>query len=149
MKDTKPTNPKDVIGSSKVPIHLFPKTAIVAGAMAMLHGAMNYGRSNWRVAGVRASIYEDAKSRHMDKWFEGEDIDPDSGLPHLYHALACIALLIDAIEAGKLNDDRMVQGGYIDMINRLTPEVARIKEEFKDKDVHHYTIQDNKEEENE
>lgn len=43
---TKPTNPKDAIGSNKVPMHLWPTTATIAGAMALLHGAMKYGRSN-------------------------------------------------------------------------------------------------------
>src|SRR5687768_17394809 len=30
-EETKPTNPKDAIGSDKLPLHLFPGTAVVAG----------------------------------------------------------------------------------------------------------------------
>ena len=53
---TKDTNPKDAIGSGKVPMHLWPSTATAVGSIALLNGALKYGRSNWRVAGVRASI---------------------------------------------------------------------------------------------
>ena len=142
----KSTNPKDLIGSDKIPLHLFPESAVIYGALALLDGALKYGRGNWRVAGVRASIYYDATMRHMSKWFEGEEIDPDSGLPHLAHAMACIAILIDAKTAGKLKDDRMVEGNYSDLIKEMTPHVKRLKEVHKDKNPHHYTIQDNEKE---
>lgn len=146
MKNSKlkDTNPKDGIGSTKVPIHLFPATAILMGCMAFLDGGLKYGRANWRIAGVRASIYYDAANRHLTKWFEGEEIDSDSGLPHLAHAIACIAILIDANCAGKLNDDRMVKGGYIKLLNKLTPEVVRLREKHKNKNPKHYSIKDNK-----
>jgi len=144
MKDeTKPTNPKDAIGSNKIPIHLFPQTAIIHGALAMLYGALLYGRSNFRAIGVRSSIYYDACNRHITKWFEGEDYDKDSGVHHLGHALACIAIILDAAAAGKLNDDRMVKGGYLELIEKLTPEVKRLKDQFGDRNPHHYTKEDN------
>jgi hypothetical protein len=145
LEELKNTNPKDLIGSDKVPLHLFPETATIYGALAFLDGALKYGRANWRVAGVRASIYYDATKRHLSKWFEGEDIDEDSGLPHLAHALACIAILIDATEADKLKDDRMYKGGYLKTLKRMTKEVKRLKEKYKDKNPKHWTIQDNKE----
>lgn len=144
--ELKSTNPKDLIGSDKIPLHLFPETATVYGAMALLDGALKYGRANWRAAGVRASIYIDAAKRHLSKWFEGQDIDEDSGLPHLAHALACIVILIDAYEAKKLKDDRMYKGGYIELLKRMTPEVKRLKEKYKDKNPKHWTIEDNNKE---
>lgn len=140
--ETKPTNPKDLIGTNKVPMHLWPETASALGALALLDGALKYGRGNWRVAGVRASIYVDATRRHLAKWFEGEDIDPDSGLPHLAHALASIAILVDAGAAGKLVDDRQVQGGFLKLIDSLTPMVAQLRERHADKSPKHYTIAD-------
>lgn len=143
--DSKLTNPKDLIGSDKMPLHLWPETATLFGAMALLEGALKYGRGNWRVAGVRASIYYDACRRHIDRWFEGEDNDPDSGLPHLAHALACLAILVDAKAAGKLNDDRMVAGGFGSTLAELTPHVARLKAKYADRDPKHYTISDSSE----
>lgn len=140
----KPSNPKDLIGSNKLPLHLWPATASAMGALAMLDGALKYGRSNFREIGVRATIYADALKRHVNGWIEGEDIDPDSGLPHLAHALACLAIIVDAQAAGKLEDDRLVRGGYRELVTQLTPHVARLKELHKDKNPKHYTIADDR-----
>lgn len=142
-KDSKHTNPKDAIGSDKLPLHLWPETASILGCLALLDGALKYGRSNFRAIGVRSSIYYDACRRHLTKWFEGEDTDPDSGLPHLSHALACLAILVDAIACDKLNDDRMCKGGTLKMLAQMTPHVKRLKELYKDRNPHHYTIKDN------
>ncbi|QZI68690.1 DUF5664 domain-containing protein [Pseudomonas protegens] len=140
MSELKPSNPKDLIGSGKLPLHLWPVTATALGSLGLLDGMLKYGRSNFRAVGVRASIYYDAASRHLNAWFEGEAVDPDSGLPHLAHALACLAIIVDAEAAGKLNDDRMHPGGYRELINSLTPHVARLKALHEDKNPTHYTI---------
>lgn len=144
---TKPTNPKDIIGSDKVPIHLWPETATLLGTMSLLDGALKYGRANWRHDGARASIYFDACRRHLNKWFEGEDTDPDSGLPHLAHALASLAILVDAEAMGELVDDRQFETAsdgvrYKKLIDDLTPHVRRLKELYKDRNPKHWTIAD-------
>jgi len=145
-KNLKSTNPKDLIGSDKLPLHLFPMSATIYGTLALLDGALKYGRANWRAAGVRASIYYDACLRHMTKWFEGQTIDPDSELPHLAHALACIVILIDATVSNKLKDDRMYNGkGYLKLVKDFASHVKRLKEVHKDKKPKHWTIEDNKE----
>lgn len=138
----KPTNPKDAIGSDKIPLHLWPTTATALGSMALLDGECKYGRSNYRAIGARASIYYDAAMRHLSKWFEGEEVDTDSGLPHLAHALACLAILVDAQAAGKLNDDRMIAGGYGKLMEELAPLVRVVKQRHADKSPKHYTIED-------
>lgn len=140
MSATKPTNPKDAVGSGKVPLHLWPTTATVVGSMALMEGALKYGRCNWRPGGVRASIYFDACSRHLNAWFEGEDNDPDSGLPHLGHALACLAVVVDAQAAGKMTDDRQYPGGYRALIDSMTQHVGRLKDVHFDRQPDHFTI---------
>lgn len=139
---SKPSNPKDIVADGKLPLHLWPTTATAMGCLGLLDGAGKYGRSNFRAIGVKASVYVDACKRHLDAWFEGEEADPDSGLPHLAHALACLAIIVDAKAADKLNDDRMVAGGYRVLINELTPHVARLKALHADKSPKHYTISD-------
>jgi hypothetical protein len=137
----KPNNPKDLVGSHKVPLHLFPTTARAAGSIAFLNGALKYGRANFRVVGVKASIYYDAACRHLDAWFEGEEYDPDDGVQHLSAALACVAILIDAKVADKLNDDRMVNGDhYREFIDDLSTHVPRLKELHTRYAPKHYTI---------
>mgnify|MGYP001569976814 CR=1 FL=1 len=145
--DTKNTNPKDICGSSKLPLSLWPMSATALGCLGLLDGMLKYGRMNWRKAGVRATIYYDALTRHMTKWMEGEDVDSDSGLPHLAHALACLAIVVDAKAAGMLNDDRHVRGGTIEFLKELTPHVARLKALHKDRTPRHWTIRDSNESE--
>jgi hypothetical protein len=142
IEGAKHTNPKDVIGSGKVPLELVPDTMRIAAAMAFLEGAAKYGRYNWRVAGVRASIYKSALDRHLAAWWNGEDMDPDSGLPHLWKALSCLAVLIDAEEADKLTDDRPPRLDVASMLAEYTPRVNEIKERYAHLTPHQYTIAD-------
>ena len=132
MNTTKDTNPKDAIATNKIPMHLWPSTATAMGAIGLLEGYSKYGRLNWREAGVRASVYVSACQRHLAAWYEGEDSDSDSGLPHLAHALACLAILVDAQAADKLTDDRQYPGGYRKLMDELTPLVAMVNEKYKD-----------------
>jgi len=75
-------------------------------ALGMLEGARKYGSHNYRVAGVRASVYYDAAMRHLMAWFEGQDIDPDSGLSHISKAMSCLHVLRDAMMNDMWTDDR-------------------------------------------
>jgi hypothetical protein len=134
-------NPKDIVGASKLPLHLWPTTASALGCIALHNGAAKYGRSNWREVGVRASIYFDACQRHLAAWFEGEQCD-EEGVPHLGAALACLAILVDCEAAGKLVDDRQYPGGHRELMQRLTPLVDRLHEQHAGKSPKHYTIGD-------
>lgn len=142
--ETKESNPKDIVGSDKLPIHLWPTTATALGCLALMDGALKYGRTNYRAVGVRASIYYDALNRHMNAWFEGQDTDSDSGLPHLAHALACVAILVDSQAAGKLNDDRVISADYTKFAESITPHVSRLKAKHSNRNPKHYDISDSK-----
>lgn len=137
-----PVNPKQVYGDTKVPLHLFPMTAIAGGSLAFLEGKLKYGSDNFRGAPVEAMTYVRATLGHVIAWAEGRDIDPDSGLDELWKALACVALLIDAKEAGTLIDNRKYPGGYHQMLARLEPHVKRLMAMHADKKPLHYTIAD-------
>jgi Domain of unknown function (DUF5664) len=142
----KETNPKDAVGSDKLPMHLWPSSATAYGTIGLLNGMLKYGRSNWREAGIRPSIYVDACKRHLDDWFEGQECDPEDGVHNLSAALACLAILVDAIETGNMNDDRNFNGGSWRAARaKMEPEVKRLKElHSKRKEPKHYTIKDNK-----
>lgn len=103
---TKDTNPKEAIGSTKLPMHLLPSGGLAWLSMAFYEGASKYGSYNWRVAGVRASTYMSACKRHLDKWFNGEDVDPKTKVHHLANAAACCLILMDAEVSQLLKDDR-------------------------------------------
>ena len=87
-------------------MHLIPAPALLTLANVMGLGASKYGAYNWREHKVSSSVYQSAAMRHLLAWWEGEDKDPESGQCHLAHAMACMAILLDAENKGMLNDDR-------------------------------------------
>jgi hypothetical protein len=140
-------NPKDAIGSLKLPLELWPAEATALGSLGMLEGCLKYGRNNFIAGnGVMASIYVAAAKRHIDAWFEGEENAPDTNSPHLGNALACLAILVKARAHGKLIDDRNYSpapGAYRRFVESITKQVATLKDLFKDKSPRHFTISDN------
>ena len=103
----KETNPKDAVGIQKWRyFSTIPLTVMAELGVALLEGARKYGRHNYRVTGVRASVYLDAAVGHMGQWYEGEDIDADSNLSHITKAIASLVILRDAMIQDKLVDDR-------------------------------------------
>jgi len=117
----KPSNPKDAVGVKKVPASTIPAPVIAELGVAMLEGALKYGRHNYRSIGVRASVYYDAvMGRHMPAWWEGEDIDPDSQLSHITKAIASLVVLRDAMMRGNWVDDRPPKSadGWLDPLNK-------------------------------
>lgn len=136
---SKATNPKDAVGSTKLPLHLVPDTLVVFAAESFLEGALKYGAYNWRVAGVRASIYKSALQRHLAAWWNGEEADPDTGVPHLASVIACAGIVLDAKLCGKLNDDRPPLAPVAALIRYQATRVAALKEQFKEHSPHHYT----------
>lgn len=123
--NTKPTNPKDSVGIKKVPLSTVPAPVMMEVGLAMLEGARKYGRHNYREAGVRASVYYDALMRHMMDWWEGEDIDPDSGLSHVTKAIATLTVLRDSMIRRNWEDDRplRVSSGWLQELNKKAGEI--------------------------
>ena len=140
--EMKPSNPKDAIGVTKVPMHLVPGSAKAYLAMAFLEGALKYGKYNWRVAGVRSSIYLDAMERHMEKYKNGEDRDEMTKVPHLASIMACCAIILDAGLVGKLTDDRPPRADVSTLLDNLAEHVGYLKELYEGETPHQYTIDD-------
>jgi len=104
-------NPKDIVGATKVDISLFPVVGILHGAHAMMDGAKKYDPYNWRAKKVQARIYYSAAQRHIMDWMEGEECASDSGVHHLGHAIACLAILLDCQHNDCLIDNRPIKRG--------------------------------------
>lgn len=142
FSDSKDTNPKDAIGIRKAPLSTVPGNVIAEIGVAMLEGASKYGRHNYRAAGVRASVYYDAAMRHLIAWWEGEDIDPDSGMSHITKLLACMTVLKDAMHQEMWEDDRPPRSKPF--YGHLNLNSSYILDKYKDKNPRHYTIKDSK-----
>lgn len=139
-KNEKPTNPKDAVGVKKAPMSTVSSAVLAEVGVAMLEGALKYGRHNYRGVGVRASVYYDATMRHMFSWWEGEDQDPDSGMSHITKAIASLVVLRDAMIQSKIEDDRPPRSPeFYELLNR---KAALLVSRFADYEPHHYTIGD-------
>lgn len=102
-------NPKQVQAEKdgKTPYEYLVLSVLEDDAHVHKHGGDKYGKRNWQLNEILASTYIGAMFRHYKAWSEGEDLDPDSGRPHLTHLRACCAVVMDGAKHGKLIDDRL------------------------------------------
>lgn len=132
-KPTNPENPKDQIGVRKWRhIVSVPLTVLWEVGIGMMEGAMKYGRHNYRVSGVRASVYVDAAMGHIGQWWEGEDTDADSGLSHITKAICSLIVLRDAMIQDMLIDDRPPRGNLDKVRSDLQKAVDALFEKYPD-----------------
>jgi len=71
----------------------------------LAYGAVKYGPNNWR-KGIAWGRLIGAVLRHVFAWMRGEDLDPESGLPHLSHALTTLMMLVEFQQTRRDLDDR-------------------------------------------
>ena len=85
---------------------LLPYDSLEIVAQVMTQGADKYGDRNWEKGFPWMSVFS-SLMRHLFKWVRGEDLDDESGLPHLSHA-ACNVLFLLTFHLRKSGtDDRM------------------------------------------
>jgi hypothetical protein len=138
----KETNPKDAIGAAKVPLSLLSPIAKAWWALAQFCGLTKYGAWNWRVSGVRVSVYLDAIDRHRDAYLSGEELDPIDGTHHLGNIMACCSIILDAKAAGKLVDDRPPRVSLRSAYADVEGQMARLRAQYSHKSPRHCTIAD-------
>jgi len=104
--------------TGKSAIHLIPPECILAIGEVFAMGAKKYGENNWRHDTGRTTYGRTYASiqRHLLADRMGEDLDSESGLPHLAHAMTqlCI-LMIQKKQSPEMDDRWPKQPGPIDM----------------------------------
>jgi hypothetical protein len=91
--------------AGKPPLALLDRTALEEVAQVLAFGAKKYAAHNWR-GGISYSRLADAALRHLLAFMDGEDFDPESGLPHLAHASCCLMFLQNMARTRPDMDDR-------------------------------------------
>lgn len=86
-------------------LDLVPVYPLCAWADVLTFGAAKYDARNWE-KGMSWSRCYGAALRHILSWWDAEDLDPESGLHHLAHAICCLSFLLEysCTKTGK--DDR-------------------------------------------
>ncbi len=96
------------LNSDKVPLELVPPSLIFAVGEVLKVGAEKYEERNWE-RGMRWTTVLGCLLRHIYKWASPfySDLDEESGLNHLWHAAANVAMLIEYENTCKNLDDRV------------------------------------------
>ncbi len=89
----------------KVRLELLPSIFTYCVARVFTFGAQKYDDWNWAKGFPWLQPYA-SLMRHLVAWHRGEDLDPESGLPHLDHAACNLAMLITFREEGLGEDNR-------------------------------------------
>lgn len=80
---------------NKLEYGLLPPYALEETVRVLTFGAQKYERDNWKKVPDSKRRYFDALQRHVWAWKQGEQIDPESGLHHLAHAMCCLMFLYE------------------------------------------------------
>ncbi|CAB4125014.1 hypothetical protein UFOVP55_48 [uncultured Caudovirales phage] len=89
----------------KLPYNLLDRTALDEVARVLEFGAQKYSAENWR-GGIQYSRLIGATLRHMMAVSDGEDFDPETGLPHAAHAMCSMMFLLWHMKYRPDLDDR-------------------------------------------
>ena len=122
-------NPKYNAGNYKYPMSPVPVPVLAEVGVAMLEGALKYGYYNFRSVDISTSTYYDAANRHIQAWWEGEEIDPDSGINHISKAISSLVVLRDSMMNDTIVDDRppATPAGWKEGLNAIA---ARLHDKY-------------------
>ena len=92
-------------GKPKIHFILEARDALEGASMVLEYGAEKYSRGSWKT-GLPVTETIDSLLRHLMAYLDGEDTDPESGLPHVDHVTAN-ALFLATHSRDSTLDDRL------------------------------------------
>lgn len=99
--------------NGKPRMDLIPPEAMLALGAVLEVGARKYSGRNWEL-GFEWGRSDAALKRHLTAWEAGQDNDPETGLPHLWHVLANAAFLV-TFAAREIGTDDRAKGCAVDL----------------------------------
>lgn len=91
--------------TNKPRLDLVSSKAIIKMSQVLTFGAKKYADHNWR-KGFKYSRLISATLRHIAAYNDGEDLDPETQLSHISHAMCCLMFLSELQETKPELDDR-------------------------------------------
>lgn len=91
--------------SGKPDLTLIPLITLYDEAKVWEYGAKKYARNNWQ-KGMNWSVPLACALRHLAKFQAGEDLDEETGLPHIAHAMCNLRMLTLYAKTFPEGDDR-------------------------------------------
>jgi len=105
VAETSPTKALH-FSEGKPGVDQIPPEVLLAYGSIFTYGEKKYARNNW-LQGNEWHEFLGSALRHLLRWEAGEDIDPESKLPHLAHALWNVGALHYFQVKGLGTDDRI------------------------------------------
>ena len=91
--------------SGKADFSLIPLCTLEDEAKVWEYGKRKYAAWNW-AKGMPWSVPFACAMRHLSAWQQGEEIDEESGYPHLAHAMCNLRMLVLFANTYREGDDR-------------------------------------------
>lgn len=82
-------------------------------------GGGKYPKNNWQKGLIWTEV-ADSALRHLKAWVAGQDLDSESGLPHLAHIATNITFLLEYAKTHPELDDRLKK--YTDILPAAPPK---------------------------
>jgi hypothetical protein len=90
---------------NKPDLSLIPLSTLADEARVWMYGKNKYAAWNW-TKGMAWSVPLACALRHLAAWQRGEENDPESGLPHIAHAMCNLRMLTLYKDVYPDGDDR-------------------------------------------
>lgn len=92
----------------KPKMHLLPPKALTEVAKVLTFGAQKYDEENWKKLENLQNRYTSGALRHIFAHSDGEQLDEESGLSHLAHAICCLLFKLEIeLENGKSKEKEL------------------------------------------
>jgi hypothetical protein len=109
--------------AGKLGLHKIPSEMLEELARVMDYGDNKYAPGNWK-KGANWLDFLGSALRHIFKWRQGEDVDPESGCLHLAHAICNLTFLLWYSKHKRGHDDRLDDPGARPKIEWLPNSVS-------------------------
>lgn len=106
-----PTATGTKLDDGKLRYDLVPADAMEDVVAVLTYGVKKYGARQWQ-GGIAWHRMFGAALRHLWAWWRGQDLDPESGLPHLAHASVNLLFLLWHRRHRADLDDRPTNEGF-------------------------------------
>lgn len=92
------------MATTKPAMELIPPGVLLALGDILAWGSGKYAPNDWVNHERPVSVHYAALLRHLCYWYSGETHDPESGLPHTWHALARLVMIVQLTDPSCTND---------------------------------------------
>ena len=96
-------------------MYLLPPKALTEVANVLTFGANKYDEHNWKKLDNLQNRYTGAALRHIFAHMDGEELDPETGLDHIAHALCCLLFKLEAkLQNGKSKEEGLRESNQLE-----------------------------------